>query len=297
MPRKRAVTTDRLRVDGRLPLGAPAVKSAERVLKILEFFDDIQARATVMDIADTLGLPQSSTSSLLKSLVTLGYLEYEPANRTYLPTGRVALLGSWVNPQFVVGGKVIELMRELSHTTGHAIILVTRNGQYVQLIHSIAPRQPDRPYACIGTTRSILAASTGYALLSTLTDNEIKRIVMRHNADARGIEPPVDYKDVMGVVQKARHEGYVIRHSANYSGGGNLAMPLFGVAQRPLAIGVGSPVIEEIITNRQELVDLMHAAIERYFGTADGRVAPDMPDQRVARDSNGHRVRPGDLLV
>jgi hypothetical protein len=105
MPRKRAVATDRLRVDGRVPLGAPAVKSAERVLKILEFFDDIQARATVMDIADTLGLPQSSTSSLLKSLVTLGYLEYEPSNRTYLPTGRVALLGSRVNPQFVVGGK------------------------------------------------------------------------------------------------------------------------------------------------------------------------------------------------
>ena len=85
MPRKRAITTDRVRLDGRVPIGAPAVKSAERVLKILEFFDDIQARATVMDIADTLGLPQSSTSSLLKSLVTLGYLEYEPTNRTYLP--------------------------------------------------------------------------------------------------------------------------------------------------------------------------------------------------------------------
>src|SRR3546814_4827584 len=53
-----------------------------------------------MEIADALGYPQSSTSALLRSLVGMGYLNYDAHARTYITSSRVALLGSWVNSQF-----------------------------------------------------------------------------------------------------------------------------------------------------------------------------------------------------
>ena len=44
---------------------------------MLEYFSHRHEPATVADIALQLSYPQSSTSVLLRTLVTLGYLEYE----------------------------------------------------------------------------------------------------------------------------------------------------------------------------------------------------------------------------
>src|SRR5690349_21704846 len=78
--------------------GRPSVvKSAGRVLEILEFFDEIRREASEAEIAHKLAYPQSSTSALLKSLTRLGYLDYDAASRTYLPSPRVALLGTWLD--------------------------------------------------------------------------------------------------------------------------------------------------------------------------------------------------------
>jgi DNA-binding IclR family transcriptional regulator len=49
-----------------------AVKYAERTLAILEHFRERKRGATVGEIADGLGSPQSSTTMLLKSLHDLG---------------------------------------------------------------------------------------------------------------------------------------------------------------------------------------------------------------------------------
>ena len=70
------------------------VKSARRVLEILELFSQGLRKATVMTVANALTYPQSSTSVLLSSLATLGFLRFDPTDRTYSPTLRVMLLGA-----------------------------------------------------------------------------------------------------------------------------------------------------------------------------------------------------------
>jgi DNA-binding IclR family transcriptional regulator len=72
------------------------VKSVARVLRILAIFDDVQRGMRVGEIAERAGYPQSSTSVLLQSLTKLGYLEFDPIDRSYIPTMQVALLGSWI---------------------------------------------------------------------------------------------------------------------------------------------------------------------------------------------------------
>jgi len=41
-----------------------------------------------------LGYPVSSGAAMLKSLVSLGYLEYDRKTQTYLPTMRIAVAGA-----------------------------------------------------------------------------------------------------------------------------------------------------------------------------------------------------------
>ena len=83
------------------------IKSARRALEVLEYFQGDRTEATVMDIARSMGYPQSSTSELLSCLVALGYLTRNRAARTYKPTARVAVLGARVQPKLFRDGRLL----------------------------------------------------------------------------------------------------------------------------------------------------------------------------------------------
>src|SRR5258705_11049422 len=82
---------------------ARSIKSAERTLRLFELFSRRQERLTVSDVARGLDIPQPSASMLLTNLAALGYLEYDRFDRSYAPTIRVVLLGSWIGPR--LGGR------------------------------------------------------------------------------------------------------------------------------------------------------------------------------------------------
>src|SRR3546814_12190506 len=90
------------------------VKSAARVLEVLEYFSERQSASSAEEVRRTLGYPQSSTSILLRSLASLGYLNYEPLNRTFRPTIRVALLGAWLVEDIDEDRNPTKMMRSLS---------------------------------------------------------------------------------------------------------------------------------------------------------------------------------------
>src|ERR1700712_485157 len=125
MPRKRAIGPDKVFFDARPALGGSIVKSAQRVIELLELFSDLRMGITVADVASTLKMPQSSTSALLHSLHTLGYLTLDREGRTYLPTSRVALLGAWIEPALVREGPVLQMMRTIAEEVGFSVFLAT----------------------------------------------------------------------------------------------------------------------------------------------------------------------------
>ncbi len=72
------------------------VKSATRAIEILELFCKVRQPQAMSEIAIALGYPQSSTTVLLKTLVTLGYLNFYRKARVYFPTPKVTSLCYWV---------------------------------------------------------------------------------------------------------------------------------------------------------------------------------------------------------
>ena len=73
---------------GNAALIESVIKSARRALEVLEYLDEVRSDASVMEIARALNYPQSSTSVLLRSLTSTGYLSYDPQRRRYAPTLR-----------------------------------------------------------------------------------------------------------------------------------------------------------------------------------------------------------------
>ncbi|RYE73472.1 MAG: transcriptional regulator kdgR [Oxalobacteraceae bacterium] len=243
------------------------VKSAARVIQIFEYFDMVRGQRTAADIADHFGWPHSSTSVLVRSLVTLGYLHYEPRQRTYIPSLRVALLGDWIPSSMLIHGKVTDLMERLSAETGETIVLAAQNGLHSQYLRVIQGTNTLRMHLQIGTLRPLLYSGTGRILLTHMTDAAITRLAKKFNADAKE-EERVDIAGLLSQIRDDRERGYAVSMNQVTPHATLIAMSLpTGPTERPLAIGVAG-LTDRLIANEIKYVSAMREQIAAMAATS-----------------------------
>lgn len=157
-------------------LGSGVVKSARRVFELFELFEQINRPATVSEIVQATGFPQSSTSMLLQTLHRMGYLCWNPDDRTYVPSLRLNMLGGWVHDIALPRSNLRLAMQELSRRTGVSVVLGQRMGRFVQYAHVVfasSSRDDDVP---IGVVRPLVETGLGYSLMAALPDEEVRRV-------------------------------------------------------------------------------------------------------------------------
>jgi DNA-binding IclR family transcriptional regulator len=242
------------------------VKSAGRALQILEYFDDTRSAANMMDVARTLNYPESSTSVLLRSLTTLGYLHYDRHKRTYRPTSRVRLLGSWIDSPLFQNDGVIHLMEDLNSEVEDTVMLAARNELSTQYIHVVQARTALRLHLTPGTMRPIAKSIPGWVMLSRLSDIEIAKLVRRVNAETPSGEELVNIGELLQRMAEIRRDGYISSTSLVTPGCTVLAMPLppqLSETQLVIAIGGPTPRIEGRV---ETLVELLNQRIRDHLG-------------------------------
>lgn len=229
-----------------------AVKSARRAFEILEFFDRERRPLALKDILDGLGYPASSGSALLKSLVALGYLDYDRDRRTYFPTMRIAALGAWVPDALFGDGALLTLMERLRTMTGETVILATQSDLHAQYVHILASAEPLQFSVPPGARRPLANSGLGWCLLSGKTDDEIERLRRRINAEP-GAGEPLSREGLMRRVNEVRTRGYAVSKHTVSPGAGVIAAPLpRGAFGRVFALGVAGPVAR--LEMKEELI-------------------------------------------
>ncbi|MGJ0239655.1 IclR family transcriptional regulator [Novosphingobium fluoreni] len=247
------------------------VKSAGRVLRILELFDVLKREAPVSVVSELLGLPQSSTSVLLRTLVEMGYLVYNNPTRSFAPTTRLSLLGSWVNGPMVSDGPLIRLMHRLNVRTGQAIVLAARNQTFSEYIHVVQATSPVRLYVVQGSRRPLACSATGATLISDLPVSEIKRIGIRYNAEPQEVDIKVSVTTLLERVQAVRTNGYAFHHNTVTPGAGTIAMclPEPMTAHERLSIGIAGPS-DILLRSKDEFVAAMREEIASHLVDSAG---------------------------
>jgi DNA-binding IclR family transcriptional regulator len=264
MPRKRAISPDRIFVDARPQLGGSVVKSAQRVLELFELFSDIRTGLTVADVASKLKMPQSSTSSLLRSLHTLGYLSIDPQNRTYSPTGRVALPGHWIDPQLVTEGPIIAMARELTEKTGVDSLLAIRNKLHVQVVYRRYPPNP-KSHGPTGSGSFLVLAATGHVLMCDMPDREVTLLVNATNAKLDAERPSVDPRELIANLAEVRRQGFAFGRSQRSRGHITFAVRLPDTTVEPIAFGITIPE-KDVANDPGYWADLLKHSAQKWLG-------------------------------
>lgn len=242
------------------------VKSAARVIQILEFFDAVKRASAVADVADHYGWPHSSTSVLMRSLVALGYLNYESSNRTYLPSMRVALLGDWIHNTMIAHGKLIRLLEELNNSTGETIVVAAQNGLHSQYLRVVQGTNVLRMHLKIGTLRPLLRSGTGRMLLTRMDEGGVRKLTRKYNINS-GNEDCIDIDNLLAQVAEDRARGYAVSMNQVTSHATLIAMLLPSrPVEKPLVIGLAG-LTDRLISNEQKYVTAMRDAIRNL--TAD----------------------------
>lgn len=209
----------------------PLVKSAARVLEILEFFDATQRPVGAQLVADTLGYPASSTQALLRSLVALGYLAFDPVRRCYAPTLRVALLGGgWIAPELCGTPPLRALINAIGRRSGGDVAVMVRNGDGVDAIMTQGP-------ALSGRREGVLDGAGGRCLLAACEDGLVGRMLHRMNADAVARDRPrTEAATLMRDIGLVRRRGWIAQPDPRGGGRGHVAMLLASAGSPDLAL-------------------------------------------------------------
>ncbi len=180
---------------------------------------------------------------MLKSLVTLGYLDFDRGSHTYMPTMRMPDLVGWIRPALFADGPTLGVMQRLHELTGETVSLGTQSDLYAQYVHvipSVLPVAYKRPPK---TVRPLARCGLGWLLLSASSDEQIEHTVRRINYEQPLPTAKVQVAELMSRVSQIRCDGYVFSRHTVVVGGGMLGMLVPGRHHgRLMAVGVNGPV-------------------------------------------------------
>jgi IclR family KDG regulon transcriptional repressor len=190
------------------------VKSARRVLEILEYFDDKSPSATVGDISKELNYPQSSTSILLRCLRDLGFLYYNRTARQYRPTSRAALLGCWAEGGAYRGGKMLSLVDSVAERLTETVVLTSACIDYaVHHIHVVRGSSASAIFVRAGQSEPVLHSAHGELFLSSYPDRQISLALHRMNAEEPDPARRVNTATKLAELQEIRQRGCWLIHA------------------------------------------------------------------------------------
>jgi DNA-binding IclR family transcriptional regulator len=260
-------------------------KTARRVIEVLEFFDEQNRHATVMDIARRYKRPQSSTSELLAILVEMGLLYKDPNSRSFTPTPRAAMLGSVFQPSLVRDGRLSLLTERLSAQTGLGVAVLGMVGLDVQIFRWMGGAQPITtalPYGLAGGAQDRLCDSAaGRLLLSTVAPERREGLLRRLRAEA-----PSDNKfnpaALSEEIQACGRQGYAVGPAGFGSNAEACALLLPAEpGERPMVLAFVYEPSEQI--NPLNLVGLLQRSVQGSMNPSSDHVV-DFGERRAGGD-------------
>lgn len=242
--------------------GREVVKSAGRSLELLELFRDVRKPLRMVDIAAALSLPHSSTSMLLQSMVKMGYLVR--SDRNYAPSMRLTLLGGWLNDLAFREGNLLTMIQDVSQQTGDTVILVTRNGLYVEVLGLAPGRMDTVHHTRPGEARVLTRALMGHMILSAMKRPEAEGLVARINAEQKQADRRMSFKKLVPVLDGIRQAGFGYSEDT-FPGTANVTILLPPGPFGDILVMGNAGTTDRIRPRRDQILSIMRSTVERYF--------------------------------
>jgi DNA-binding IclR family transcriptional regulator len=219
------------------------VTSVERALSILELLASRNHGLSTSEISRVAGVPKSSTSYLLRTLVSRGYVRRDPETGHHTLGIRVLSLGGQAMQGMALRELAMAHLRHLVETTrlgAHLAILDHGDAVYIERIESPGFIKMD-----IWNGRRVApqATAVGKALICHLTREEVQEIAGLHPVRPVSARTIVSLPHLFEELAAISRRGYAIDDEEHAVGVRCVAAPVFSASGEVVAaIGVTGTV-------------------------------------------------------
>jgi len=207
------------------------IKSLTKAFTIIAYLSECSSPVSLSAIAANCSLPSSTTHRILNSLVSLGYVKGDRYGQ-YCLSLKLFELSSRVATSNRVVSIVKPHLEDLSIALNISAHLVVRDGLGIIHLFNVAkPRGEIQLSARIGNRVAMYCTAVGKAILSTLPDDEIRKLLSQMELSKRGPNTITDPDALLSNIKAARACGYAIDDEENEESIRCVSVPLANPGQ------------------------------------------------------------------
>jgi DNA-binding IclR family transcriptional regulator len=237
------------------------VKSASRILDILELLALADGSLSLVDVCRALTLPKSSAFMLLSTLITKGYATRD-GQGLYSLDPIFADAGGWIGGQTAVLRRLARpVMRDLVERIQETVILGgLTNDLKVKVLEKFASPREVRYDMEVTTLRPAYCTAMGRVILAhsgeDMINHYMRTVPMPKLTEQTIVEPQAFRADLAEI----RDHGYAINIEARVHGASGVATPVFNARGHILgALNVGC-VTSSFVSNRETIIENLLAS-------------------------------------
>jgi IclR family transcriptional regulator, acetate operon repressor len=203
------------------------VKSLDKALALLEQIGETDEGLSLSDLSQRAGLPPSTAHRLLTTLERRRFVQFDNASRRWCIGVQAFTVGSAFLPRRDLIRSALPFMRQLMEESGETVNLaVESNGEAVFLAH-VESNEMMRASSRPGSRVPLHGSAVGKALLSTMPERDISRILHKHGLrrlTPNTIVSPTELHTILGEV---RDRGFAFDNEEHAFGVRCVAGPIF----------------------------------------------------------------------
>ncbi len=256
-----------------IPAGdSKPVKSAARVLDILELFGRTDGALTLSEVATALELPKSSTYLLLQTLVQRGYLDALSGSGPFqLGLKVVELAGAYTRRADLVR-QFPAVARPLVAACQETVQLAILDGMEVVYLAKEDGTRPVRLVSSVGQRLPAHATALGKALLAGLADEELAARLAGARLAPLTPRTIVSARRLRDELARVRRDGHALDDEETLEGLCCVAAPVRGPGgQVVAAMSISAPksrLSESEVSRLAKLIRRAAADLSRRIGYA-----------------------------
>lgn len=217
-----------------------AVKSAVRVLDLLEAFAQVRRPMSLSEIAAHIGAPMSSCHGLVRTLQARGYL-YATVRRLVYPTRCLFDVARTILEHDPILERIEPELASLRDATGETVILGKREGRAVVYLEVVEGTRTIRYTARPGERKPLHSSAIGKALLGALPERALDGLLAELELPRVTARTLTERHAVAADVRAGRRRGYFVTRGENVADVMAVAICLT-VNDEPYGIAVAGPL-------------------------------------------------------
>ena len=248
----------------------------QKAFGILETLLRADEPSTLVDLANTVGMPKASVHRLLNQLEAVGIVRRDLSGRAYLPGARWVQLASETLVALGRQPAVREIMRDLVSKVTESCNLAILQSNEVVYVERVECEWPLRMQLQAGSRVPVHCTSSGKLLLAMMDPDRRRRFVTSLRLERYTPNTIVEPEELLKECERIRQEGISINREEYHRGLIGVAVPVWGAGGSvAAALAIHAPNFRMSIEGARAMIPhLRNAAdhISREAGLGDSVV-------------------------